>query len=102
MHGALGWVSLILMLYITIALFFVFGGTQKVLRIASAKGELQSDASSVLTQSPRTRFLWVKKHREQLPTEARELAARVVAIDLSCCIAVVMLLIIYGLQFIAP
>jgi hypothetical protein len=93
-----GWIGLFLIAYVTIALFYVEMGEKKVLKIASSSGELKTEASAVLRQNYRSRYLWMRKHRMQLPSEARDLAKRVVAVEYSCWAAMIVLFILYGLQ----
>ena len=102
MSAILGWAALILVAYVLIALFVIDGGAKRVLGIASATGELRSEASAVRAQSYRTRVRWVRRHMAQLPAEARAIAGRLVFVDISCWAAVVTLFVIYGLQFFAP
>lgn len=96
-----GWVSLLLMAYVFVALFYVQTGTKRALTLASAQGELQSQARDALAKSYRSRFLWVKQHQSQLPTDAQPIAARVVTVEFTCWVAVGILFVLYGLQFVA-
>lgn len=95
------WVSLFLMAYVFVALFYVQMGTKRALTLASAQGELQPEAREALGKSYRARFLWVKQHLSRLPSNAQPLAARVVTVELTCWVAVVILFALYGLQFVA-
>jgi hypothetical protein len=96
-----GWIALLLMGYVFVALFYVAAGAKRALTLASTHGDLQSEAKNALGESYRARFLWLKRHRSQLPSEVQALAARVVTVELSCWVAVVVLFVIYGLQFVA-
>jgi len=97
MAAALGWASLALFGYFFIALFCIEYGAKRVVRAASERGELGSDAPSTYW----TRLVWVKKHKRGLPPEARSLANRVVAFDLSARIAIVLLFVLYGIHVVA-
>jgi hypothetical protein len=96
----IGWVSLFIIGYIIAVLFYVHAGTNKVLKITAAGRELRSEATEILTRSNRARFLWVKQHRSEIPVEARKLAKRVTAADHTCWATLLILFIIYGLQFV--
>jgi hypothetical protein len=96
-----GWIGLFLIAYVSIALFYVEMGEKKVLKIASSSGELKTEASAVLRQNYRSRYLWMRKHRTQLPPEASSLAKRVVAVEYSCWAAMIVLFILYGLQHVS-
>ena len=98
----IGWIALFLVAYFLVALFLTDGGAKRALGIAAAHGELKSEAKAVLARNHRTRVRWVKEHMAQLPAEARAIAGRVVIFDLSCWVAMVALLVLYGLQFFAP
>jgi len=95
------WVSLFLMAYVFVALFYVQMGTKRALTLASAQGELQPEAREALEKSYRARFLWVKRHQDRLPGNAQPIAARVVTVEFTCWVAVVMAFALYGLQFVA-
>ena len=97
MAAVLGWTSLLLIAYVFIALFCIEYGSKRVVRAASERGEL--DANTPRTYW--TRLVWVKKHKAQLPPEARALANRVVAFDLSARIAVALLFVLYGIHVVA-
>ena len=94
------WIALFLMGYVVIALFYVAAGTKTALTLASTDGELQS-ARNALGQNYRARFLWLKRYRAQLPNEVQVIAGRAVAVEISCWAAMVVLFLIYGLQFVA-
>jgi hypothetical protein len=97
MAAALAWAALVLMGYLFIALFFIEHGSKRLVRAATERGEITSNP-------PKTywgRLVWVKKHRTQLPADARSLANRVVAFDLSARISGVVLLILYGIHGVA-
>ena len=97
MAAVLGWTGLLLIAYLFVALFCIEYGAKRVVRGALERGELRS-------QEPRTywtRLVWVKKHKAQLPAEARPLANRVVAFDLSARIAAVILFVLYGIHLVA-
>jgi hypothetical protein len=96
-----GWIALFLMAYVLAALFYVEMGTKRALTLASGRGDLRTEAQDVLGRSYRSRFLWLKRHRSLLPSEAQPIAAGVVTVELSCWIAVVILFVLYGLQFVA-
>ena len=96
-----GWLPLLLMVYVLLALFYVQMETKRALTLASTRGELQSEARDILAKSYRSRFVWVKQHRSQLPSDAQPIAARVVIVELTCWAAVAILLVLYGLQFVA-
>lgn len=82
-------------------LFYVRIGTNRALTLASSRGDLQPEARDALAKSCRSRFLWIEQHRSRLPAEAQPIAARVVTVEFTCWAAVVMLFVLYGLQFVA-
>ncbi|OGT32911.1 MAG: hypothetical protein A2W28_01250 [Gammaproteobacteria bacterium RBG_16_51_14] len=100
METITGWIALFLIVYISIALFYVAGGAKKVLKLTVSGGEFQVEASTVLRKSYRTRFLWVKKHKGVVPPEARNLAIRVVTVEYSCWASLFVLFILYGLNYV--
>ena len=96
-----GWIALLLMAYVMVALFYVVAGSKRALTLASSVGNLQPEARNALGESYRARFLWLKRHQAQLPKEVQAIAARLVTVEFSCWVAVVVLFVIYGLQFVA-
>jgi hypothetical protein len=54
-----------------------------------------------LTQPIRSRFVWLKNHRSDLPKEAQIIADRAIGVDLSCWFALGAVFVIYGLQFVS-
>jgi hypothetical protein len=96
-----GWIALFLMGYILAALFYVEAGTKRALKLTAAHGDLQSEAQNALGGGYRSRFLWLKRHRSRLPSEAQPIAVRVVNVELSCWVAIVILFVLYGMQFVA-
>ena len=101
MAALTGWIGLLLIGYVIVALSYVSSGARRALTLASSQGALQSEAKSALGQSYRARFLWLKRHRAQLPTEVQAMASRVVTVELSSWVAMAVLFVIYGLQFVA-
>lgn len=102
MSSVAGWLGLVLITYITVGVFFVASGSKRAVAVTSKDGPLQAEATSVLTQSYRKRFLWVKEHLQQLPASARAYGARAVLIDRSCWAAIIVLFLLYGSQFVVP
>ena len=102
MSGVIGWIGLFLMTYILLGQFLVATGVKKALSIASTNGEFQSEAKVVLVQNHRARLHWIKRHRAQLPIEARPIAAWVATLDFSCWVALAVLFILYAFQGVAP
>ena len=97
MAAALAWAGLVLIGYLFVAFFCIEYGSKRVVRAAAERGEIASNPPKTYW----SRLVWVKKHRTQLPAEARSLANRVVAFDLSARISAVVLLILYGIQGVA-
>lgn len=96
----IGWLSLLLVVYFVLAMFYVQRVTLRALKLASSQGELQNEARVVLSKNYRSRFLWLKQHQPQLPSDAQPIAARVVTADFSCWVSVVMIFTLYGLRFV--
>lgn len=101
MAALIGWLSLLLVVYVFLAMHYVQMGTVRALKLASSQGEFQNEAREVLSKNYRSRFLWLKKHQPQLPSDVQPIAARVVTADLSCWVSVVMIFTLYGLHFIS-
>jgi hypothetical protein len=87
--------------YILAALFYVEAGTKRALKLSATFGNLQNEAQAALGFGYRARFLWLKGHRARLPSEAQPIIGRVVNVELSCWVAIVILFVLYGLQFVA-
>ena len=97
MTTVLGWVSLLLIAYLFVALVYIEHGSRRVLSLTSAHGPLPSEAPGGYLR----RLVWVRQHKSQLPTDIRVLANRVVAFDLSARITVVVLFVLYGTHLVA-
>jgi hypothetical protein len=96
-----GWMGLVLLGYITVGLFYVAAASKKALLIAAQTGGLRAEAGRALAQPIRSRFLWLKNHRSDLPKEAQIIADRAIGVDLSCWFALGAVFVIYGLQFVS-
>ena len=96
-----GWLGLMLMAYLIAALFYVDARSTRALTLASGIEPFASEAQSALSRGYRSRVLWVKRHRSELPMPVRGIAQRVAIADLSCWITLAVLFALYGLQFVA-
>lgn len=57
MAAFIGWLSLLLVVYVFLTMFYVQRGTLRALKLASSQGGLQTEAREVLSKSHRSRFL---------------------------------------------
>lgn len=102
MDAVTAWLGLVLMVYVSAALFLMARDVKRVLGIASSDAKLESEAKAALAGSHRARALWVRRNLERLPEEARSLARRVVVVDRSCWLGFGVFFVLYVLQFVAP
>jgi len=96
MSATIGYICLILWLFVVIAPFYTFYGSRKIINDNEIKKINAYSIESLTGLFPyRKRLKWIAKNYLAFPTERQKLASRIIAIDRLTLVAMFSLLATY-------